>query len=189
MENSHPFGWLTITGRKRTLILLVILTVGIIIGLQILGAPLKTDAAPAGIVSFEFAGTPTMAGEIINSWGERGRVYAGLSLGLDYLFLLAYAGTIGLACTLVAGSLPSSMASMALIGIILAWAQFGAAILDAIENYALIQVLLGSESALWSTMAKWCAIPKFMIVALGLLCSAFGLLLLRSSDRARKSPL
>ncbi len=45
MENSHPFGWLTVTGHKRALIVLVILTVGIIIGQQILGAPLKTDVA------------------------------------------------------------------------------------------------------------------------------------------------
>jgi hypothetical protein len=37
-----------------------------------------------------------------------------------------------------------------------------------VENYALIRVLLGSPSALWPAVARWCAIPKFLLVAAGL---------------------
>jgi hypothetical protein len=60
------------------------------------------------------------------------------------------------------------------LGTLLAWAQFGAALLDALENYALIQVLLGSQQALWPVVARWCAIPKFLIVAAGLVYVGIG---------------
>jgi len=43
-----------------------------------------------------------------------------------------------------------------------------------VENYALIQVLLGSQQALWPAVARWCAIPKFLIVAAGLVYVGIG---------------
>ena len=53
----------------------------------ILDRPLRTPAAPQGIVSYELAGTLPRAQEILASWGERGRLFAGVGLGLDYLYL------------------------------------------------------------------------------------------------------
>ena len=177
MPYPHPFVWLTESARKRAFIVCFILTISIIWGLQVLGAPLRTEAAPAGIVSFEFAGTLAVARNILDSWGETGRLYAGLNIGLDYLFLLAYAATLGLACTLLAGSLSKRLAFMAIIGVTLAWLQLGAAVLDATENYALIQMLLGSDRTLWPVVAKWCAVPKFLFVAGGLVYAASGAIL------------
>ena len=60
----------------------------------------------------------------------------------------------------------------------LVWAQFVAMLLDATENYALIRVLLGltgSQPALWPMVARWCAIPKFIIVGAGLLYLIVGI--------------
>ena len=57
---------------------------------------------------------------------------------------------------------------LAALGATLAWAQFGAAALDAVENYALIRLLLGDRSPRWPPLARWCALPKFAIVAAGL---------------------
>ena len=54
------------------------------------------------------------------------------------------------------------------------WAIFGAALLDSVENYALIQVLLGTEQSIWPAVARICAIPKFLIVGLGLLYVLLG---------------
>jgi hypothetical protein len=54
-------------------------------------------------------------------------------------------------------------------GIWLAWGLVAAAFLDYLENYALIRNILGSELALWPVMARWCAIPKFILVGIGLL--------------------
>ena len=64
------------------------------------------------------------------------------------------------------------------VGIVLAWAQFAAATLDAVENYALIRVMLGSTPNLWPALARACAIPKFAIVGLGLLYLIVGLVMM-----------
>jgi len=146
--------------------------------LVVLGDPLMTEQAPRGIVSFEFAGDAATAHAMMESWGERGRLYAALSLGLDFLFLLLYAAAIALACVRVASRLaaPGTWAERA--GWILAWAQPVAAGLDAVENVALIQLLLGSSTPLWAPLAWICAAVKFALVGLGLAYALPGLCLL-----------
>jgi hypothetical protein len=92
-----------------------------------------------------------------------------LSLGVDYLFLVSYSITVGLGCVLLARSLSTRSPFLHSIGMILAWGQIGAGLLDALENYALIRILLGSERAYWPVVARWCAIPKFLIVSAGII--------------------
>jgi hypothetical protein len=176
MRLRHPFEWLSASGQKRAFILLLVLTFAVMVSLQMLGGPLKTDVAPSGIVSFEFAGELSLAQSMVDSWGRTGQVYAGLNLGLDYLFLVAYAGAIGLGCALVARNLSERVEFLSLVGIILAWGQFGAALLDAIENYALIRILIGTQRDLYPVVARWCAVPKFLIVAAGLVYIIIGAL-------------
>lgn len=177
MRFPHPFEGLSQSAQKRAFVPLAVLTLGILVGLQSLSGPLRTEVAPAGIVSFEFAGELSAAQSMVRSWGHKGQVYAGLNLGLDYLFLVAYAMAIGLGCVLVGRRLSESAGFVGLLGSILAWGQWGAAGLDGLENYALIQILLGSEQVLWSRVAWWCALPKFLIVALGLFYIVFGAIL------------
>lgn len=169
MKNPHPFECLSTTAQKRLFVVLLMLTLAVMGGLQVFDAPLKTEAAPWGIVSLEFAGSLTGARQIIASWGPKGAVYAGLSLGLDFLFLFSYAGAIGLGCVLAARSLSTHMKPFSFLGAPLAWGQLCAALLDATENIGLIQILMGAESEIWPKLAFWCAIPKFLIVAAGLL--------------------
>jgi hypothetical protein len=164
-----PFDWIATEKQKPAFIFLVILTVIVMGSLQIIGGPLVTEAAPGGIVAYEFAGDLPTTHAILESWGSAGQVYAGLSLGLDFLFLFAYAGSIGLGCVLAARKLGMLGGFAYRIGIWLAWGLPIAAFLDALENYALIRLLLGSELALWPVMARWCAIPKFALVGAGLL--------------------
>lgn len=174
MTLHHPFEWLAPSIQKRAFLPLVVVTILVMIALQILGAPLKTDAAPDGIISFEVAGNLPSAQNILVSWGSGGQVYAGLQLGLDYLFIVAYTTSIALGCVLVAQALFNKRSSFAMLGRGLAWALFIAGLLDAIENYALIHLLVGSQDALWPLLAQWCAIPKFAIVAAGLLYVIIG---------------
>ena len=174
MRHQHPFGWLSITAQKWVFIVLLVLTLVVMVSLQVLGGPLKTEVAPSGIISFEFAGKLSLARDIVESWGQKGRVYAGLNLGLDYLFLVAYASSIGLGCVLVARGLSQRVGLLSLLGVLLAWGQIGAALLDSVENYALIRVLLGSEGEIWPAVAQWCAMPKFLIVAAGLVYVIIG---------------
>ena len=165
----HPFEWLTPSGQIRAFIFFFILSVLAMVSLQVTGAHLITEVSPSGILSFEFAGDLSTAQNMINSWGQRGLVYAGLNLGLDYLFLFVYACAIGLGCVLVARSYLPGQRFLANLGILIAWAQLGAALLDCVENYALIQVLFGTENAAWPAVARWCAFPKFSIVGAGLI--------------------
>jgi len=174
MRLRHPFEWLTPSGQIRAFIFFFILSLLVMVSLQVTGAHLITKVSPSGILSFEFAGDLSAARNMVNSWGQTGRVYAGLNLGLDYLFLLAYAGAIGLGSVLVARSHSPKTTFLANLGILLAWAQFGAALLDGVENYALIRVLFGTEMAVWPVVARWCALPKFAIVGAGLIYIMIG---------------
>jgi hypothetical protein len=174
MQIRHPFEWLTPSGQIRAFIFFFIFSLLLMVSLQITGAPLITRVSPSGILSFEFVGDLSAVQDMVNSWGQSGRVYAGLNLGLDYLFLLVYACAIGLGCVLVARSLSPRTTFLANLGILIAWAQLGAALLDCVENYALIQVLFGTEMAMWPVVARWCAFPKFSIVGAGLIYVIIG---------------
>ena len=174
MRYRHPFEWLSQSGQKRAFVPLVVLTLVVMAGLQVFDGPLKSEVAPSGIVSFEFVGELSDAQSMVESWGQEGQVCAGLSLGLDYLFLVAYASAIGLGCVLVGRSLSKGNEIVGLLGVVLAWGQLVAAVLDGVENYALIRVLLGSEQELWPAVARWCAVPKFLMVAIGLIYIIIG---------------
>lgn len=167
MITRHPFQWLDESRRRAAFIVLTVLTLSLSYALTSTGRPLKTAAAQFGIVSFEFAGNLPNAVAMIDSWDESARVAAGLNLGLDYLYLVAYPLAIGLGCLLVSLRFrPSGFSAPA--GILLSWLQPVAGILDAIENYALISLLTGSRDEIWPAVAYWCATPKFAIVAAGL---------------------
>jgi len=175
---AHPFTWLSSQRYKKAFAILLISTIIAMAGLQVLDGYLKTDAAPHGIVSFEFAGSLTRAEAMLASWNSQARIAAGLSLGLDYLFLFAYAGAIGLGCVLTA-KFWFQLAPIGIrIGHALAWGQMGAALLDVVENFSLARVLLGAQTDLWPLVAFWCAGPKFVIVALGLAYVLISLIIL-----------
>ncbi len=176
MKLPSPFDDLAPAQQKRAFIVFLVLALLVMVTLQVLGRPLVTPAAPAGIVSFELAGDPSTARQIVASWTETARVDAGFNLGLDYLFLVAYSTAIALGSALVARRLLPRAPRLAALGAALAWAQYAAALLDALENYALIRILLGSTATYWPAVARICAVPKFALVAAGLLYVLLGAL-------------
>ena len=190
MPLSNPFGWLSHRAQNRALAALAVVVLALMVAMSSVGRPLVDEAAPFGIVSFEFAGDLEAARAMLASWGERGRLYAALGLGLDYLFLISYATAIALGCAVVARGLSWRSARAAALGVGLAWALFAAALLDAVENYALIQLLLGASSEHWAPLAGWCALPKFAIVAAGLVyLLAGGAWIALARDRAGAAPV
>jgi hypothetical protein len=147
---------------KCSMRLLVIgagLSVVLLLGMMVLDRALKTPEAPAGIISFELAGTLDRAESIIGAWDASARIQAGVSLGLDFFFLVAYAGTLFGACRWVAARLASN--GLRRLGVVLAWGAWVAALLDTIENLALIQILIGHAEAWHPLLAAVCAWPKF----------------------------
>jgi hypothetical protein len=172
--NAHPFLWVRDSSRKPLFWISTALAALTMIALQLLGGPLKSEVSPTGIVSFELAGSVTNVDRILRSWDPNTRVYAGLNLGLDYLFIDAYVVAIGLGCVLVAGSLGRHGRLLGVAGALLAWGVLLAGALDCVENYALIKLLLGSQANILAVVARACAIPKFLIVLLGLLYVIIG---------------
>jgi hypothetical protein len=175
-----PYKWLCGIAPKPALLILFLLAVTLLTGLRSLDQSLIANAAPKGIVSFELAGNIKQVNQILEEWGPEGRVYAALSLGLDYLFLIVYALFISLACVLIARYFTLKITFLATGGFVLGWGQFFAATLDAIENLALIRLLLDSQRESWPVIARWCAIVKFGIVGAGLAYILIGTLIVLS---------
>ena len=135
-------------------------------------APLKNDICKSGIISFELAKDLSVSEDIMDSWNERSKVSASLSMGFDFLFLLVYSSFIGLLIFRVRNKMKKDH-FLQKLGKILIYAIFLAALFDVIENIALIKLLLGDLKQIWSSLAYYFAIPKFLIV---LICIVYILL-------------
>ena len=178
MQWFAPFDRCSNSARKKALVLALVLSLVLLVALRILDIPLRTPVAPRGIVSFELAKDADASRLIRASWNARAKTHAALSLGLDYLFLIVYAVFISLACVQTGKAIQHISPLLARLGAILAWAQFVAAILDAVENLALISLLLDSERLWLPAVARGCAIVKFTIVSAGFVYIGGGLLVI-----------
>jgi hypothetical protein len=167
MKMPSPFSWWSPGAQKLAFALLTPLAILCAFIMTQIGQPLVE--AGANIVEFELAGTLSSAQAILQMWRGEGQLYAALSLGLDYLFLLLYGSAISLGCVLVTRFLQDRVRWLATIGSWLAWGMIAAALLDAIENAALIRLLLGGQESWLAPVARWCALPKFGLVFLGLI--------------------
>jgi len=181
--SNHPFSRMPANRQRQWFFLLFVATLVVMIALQVIGAPLQTEAAPGGIVTFEFAGDVATARHIIESWQGATLASTGLSLGLDFLFLLLYGAAISMACVGLAERLMMRHSRFAALGVALAWGAWLASLLDAIENLALIRLLLGDFNAIWPPLAYGCAAVKFALVLAGLLYTLVGAILLRVERR------
>ncbi|MFZ2486779.1 MAG: hypothetical protein WAZ19_01550 [Anaerolineae bacterium] len=179
----HPWTWLPARTQKPAFLITLMLTLLLLVVLQVINAPLRSAAAPSGIVAYELAGTPAATQAILASWDVTARVAAGLSLGLDYLFIAAYASSIGLACALTSQRF-AAHSWLRHLGVALAWALLVAATCDMLENYALIRLLLGSASTSLPAVARLAALIKFTLVGLGMVYALLAGLLSRRLHRA-----
>ena len=172
---THPFSSLPSENIKRIFWSFFFITILLMVCLNVVGSPLTTKVAPYGIISFELAGNVTRANQILASWDHNAQLHAAFSLGFDYVFLLAYSTTIGLACVWTARILHDRDWPLEKMGIPLAWGQWLAAVLDAIENIALLVMLFGNVTNPLPQIAFWCAAVKFILVFLGIVYAIFGL--------------
>lgn len=179
---NHPLALIPKPYRPRLFAFFLVLTLVVMVALNLLGTPLQTAAAPAGIISYEFSGDTQQANAILDSWDNQAKQYAALNLGLDYLFMPAYATAIGLAAIWVGQAIGGRTHSF---GVWLAWGQWLAALLDAAENVALIKMLLDTTAAPWPQIAYWCAAVKFALVLLGLLFVLVGAIYFRLPNKAK----
>ena len=156
----------------KTSHLLVFMLSGLLIimfAIKSFDSTLKSDTCPNGIVSFELAKNLNTSKAIINSWDTTAKTDAGLSLGIDFLFLLLYSGFIGLVIYILNEKLWKHQKFVYQTGRIFIALIFAAALLDAIENIALIQLLKGHLEQSWVSIAFYAATVKFILVGISLL--------------------
>lgn len=133
------------------------------------GEPLTTAAAPNGIVSLELAGSAAKTQAILDSWDHQAQLLAAFGLGFDYLFMVLYALTLGLACLWACDHLQEKRWPLASLGIPLAWATLAAAVFDSIENVCLTWQLIQEPADTWARVAQGCAGIKFLIIFVALI--------------------
>jgi hypothetical protein len=140
-------------------------TVAALVALAVVDGHLKGPASPAGIVSFELCAYSDSCDSILQGWGPDARLMAALSLGLDYLFMLAYSAAICSGLLLVRARVPERLKGVTMLAAWLAWV---AGIADALENYCLAQVLLGSDRQAYAWPAAAFATVKFLALGVAL---------------------
>jgi len=168
---EHPLESIPQESRKRFFITFLFLTLILFAIFRLLDKPLQTDYAPNGIVSFELAFSPQDAAHMVLTWSEQALLNASFGLGIDYLFMPVYAFALAFGTLLAAGRHGGWFRSL---GAAAGYGAFAAPLFDAVENYALFQVLSGAFNSSYPMIAAACATIKFLLLVMGLLCATVG---------------
>ena len=132
------------------------------------GYPLRNPVAPHGIVSLELAGTAERAAEIVASWERAGVLgLATANVILDYSFLVSY--TVLLVTLSVRAGSQLGESGWVRTGNTVGWSQWVAGGLDAVENVALLLLIAGIFSDFLAGVARFTAIGKFALIAVGVI--------------------
>jgi hypothetical protein len=151
----------------------------VFVGLAVLGAPLRTGAAPLGIVSLQLATSPAAADAVVAAWTGHMLVRAALLHGADFLLPVAYATAIMLAARLLAARQPSSPRGHGRSATTLAGGSaLLAAIADQTENVAMAVTLLAGSS--WASVLVTLAAAVVKFAALPLALGALGVAAVRA---------
>jgi len=158
------FSWLPERLQRPGIVALSLLAVVTFIGIGATNRPLQTVTAPEGVLSLQFAGTPDRAEAVVASWDEKQRIYAAFNTGLDYLFLAVYSPLLGLICAYLARVHAAASRWATATGHTLAWAVLVAGLLDGVENYGLLRLLLDPRDAALARLTTVCATVKFGLI-------------------------
>ncbi|HQR23661.1 MAG TPA: hypothetical protein PK163_02675 [Steroidobacteraceae bacterium] len=140
---------------------------------------LRNPASPNGIVSFELCAYSGSCRDIVAHWDPTTQLKAAMSLGVDYLFMVAYPAAICCGLLLLASSVPASLEPLTRRA---AWVIWIAGAADALENYCLARMLLVPDAQQYAWPAAIFATVKFTVLGVvlawfvyaGLRYAAFG---------------
>ena len=154
--------------KSQNVVWLALLMLAGIAGFQYIFRVIHQPLAPRTIVDLEFANTPARFVAMTTAWGAEGNTAARQSLLIDFGFMpvyaLAFAGFTLLAARGAQGRVQT-------LGLWLTLAPLAAALLDAIENFCLLNALdnLANLSATLLTLAGISAAIKFGLLLICLL--------------------
>ncbi|HEV2707002.1 MAG TPA: hypothetical protein VGV59_13835 [Pyrinomonadaceae bacterium] len=107
------------------------------------------------------------APQIFKSWDRATKDRLRTAVLWDYLFIFIYPAAFAAGCFIAARFLDSRGIMPFKYGLIIIFLQLLAAVLDSVENYALLQVLGETIRSPWPQVARWSAIAKFVLIAVG----------------------
>lgn len=160
----HPWRALQPLTRRRLLMRTGAIFVALTIAMTRMGAPLKTETSPLGIVSFELAGTPERAQRLLGEWSPAQKEIAAKNIRLDYTYIVVYALAFSLACAAVADAAGDRRVVLQRAAALASWGALVAAILDVIENLAMMSELGAGASGAAPGVAFAAASLKFLLL-------------------------
>jgi hypothetical protein len=156
----HAFSLMPPPYRRVLLAVCLAGSAGLMLVLTLQGMPLRSRAAPLGVVSFELAWTQDRAEQILESWRGLERT-AERQLLIDFGFLIVYPILLSLGCAMLSETAAKPLPAA---GVCISWAVLAAGPLDALENIALLQILRHEATAALAQTAAGCASLKFLAV-------------------------
>jgi hypothetical protein len=135
----------------------------------------RMDVRGVSILDLELMRTSANAAEQVARLGPSGIDAAKASIYLDFLFLVLYALVLSAACVILAArAAKRGRTGLASAGRAIAWAAPVAAVLDAVENVALLQVLNDRVDQPWPGIVFGFASVKFALLAVLVLYMVVG---------------
>jgi len=160
--------------KKKLLIISIVLFILSSIAMGVVDSYIQNETTPYGIVSFEFIKSIEASNAALQAWGEKGKITAGISLGLDYLYIVVYTSMMCLALSLTSEKVSILSPHLGKMVLITAYLAPLIGLFDAIENYGLIHLLLGSTNQVWPLVAYYFAVGKFSGVMIVLILVVWG---------------
>ncbi len=136
-------------------------TVVMIVVMRFMGVGLESKFSPLGIVSLELSKNFDQAKSMIDEVGVKPFQW---NIGIDFLFIIAYMMFLFLCCKALMNNYRSS--GLKTIGLIFLELSVLVAVLDLIENIAMLITLGGYGTNTSVTVSYWAAIAKFAVAAL-----------------------
>jgi len=152
--------------KKFTFFTLALLLIGIAT-MRFFDNFLINEICTGGITSFELAKDVSVSEAILNSWDETAKLAAAFSIGFDYLFLFIYSTFIAILIHKLNERLWKDKPFYK-FGVLLIYAQFVAALFDAIENIGMMQLLFGNVEQFWASISFYFATMKFLLILAGI---------------------
>ncbi|HEV2802179.1 MAG TPA: hypothetical protein VGW12_17030 [Pyrinomonadaceae bacterium] len=163
----HPFERIPQGVRRRLFLPALVVTSVIVLTWIISVSPMANERAPLSVSSFGMAGSLARAREMMASWDERTRLSGAFGIGFDFLQLVVYAATVGMACAWVAQSFrEGGRTLLSSVGVLLAWGLWLAVLCGTVQNGVMISLLLGSGSESWMRVSYWCTLLKLLLLLL-----------------------
>lgn len=160
--------------KKSTIIIALAACIFMTVIMSIQGRPLRTNSAPAGIVSLELAWQPSNANEIKQEWASN--IFSQKTLTqtafrnilIDFIYIGAYGLFFILLCLRSAQLLPAKklLKSAAIMA-------FAAGAFDASENLLMLYTLQKEAIPLLTACTAFAALVKFSLLAIVVLLLLF----------------